>query len=313
MPESWKLPSMIGAVAQFGQIGPIMLYVMKCQMFSCCPGRFLTIRKKRVPDRYIIYGLFLIGLVSLAVIALFWDKTVWISGKHRSLPFFFGVFFLAILDCSCTIVFLTYIGKFKENYVTALYIGEGISSLIPSLFALAQGTGGEEKCTNNATSSITSKNYTIFVDQTFFKNETTSTRDSINPNFSVSVYFWLLFVTLFISLASFTALDKVPYFTKHKISKKIPEQRYDDDDINEEESTQNKPLKNVDNKDSFAINSIKNKHSKKSKYLLYTAITLVSFLLYGFIPGLSSYAAQPYGPRVMHLSVTLGKRHHQAL
>jgi hypothetical protein len=63
LPESWALPSIIGAVAQFGQIGPIILYFLKCQMFSCCPGRFLTIRQKRVSDRSISINIDLLILL----------------------------------------------------------------------------------------------------------------------------------------------------------------------------------------------------------------------------------------------------------
>ena len=50
-------------------------------------------------------------------------------------------------------------------------------------------------------------------------------------------------------------------------------------------------------------------NQKKSvdKALLYVAITLVSFTMYGFIPGISSYSALPYGRNIMHLCSTLCK------
>ena len=50
-------------------------------------------------------------------------------------------------------MFLTYIGKFKQNYVTALYIGEGISSLLPGVLALAQGMGEDYNCNKNFNST----------------------------------------------------------------------------------------------------------------------------------------------------------------
>ena len=276
LPESWALPSIIGAVAQLGQIGPILLYFMKCEMFSCCPTRFLNIKQKKVPDKIIIYALFTIGLASMAALAFYWDITIFFFGKIRSIPLLTGVFFLAILDCTCTIVFLTYIGKFKQNYVTALYIGEGISSLLPGLFALAQGIGEDNNC-NNQTLNSTHTNTTHY-------NPT-----ELQPNFSVSTYFWILFATLLVSFSAFIALDRIPYFKTHRIIR------------NKTDEAQTEPLRGEHKEGALKVSST------KGKYSLYLAITIVSFLLYGFIPGLSSYSALPYGSKTMHLCVALGR------
>ena len=283
LPEGWALPSVIGAVAQFGQIGPIILYFIKCQMFSCCPGRFLVIKKKRVSDRIIIYTLFAIGIVAMAATALFWDKTSWIFEKKRSMPFLTCVFFLAILDCTCTIVFLTYIGKFKQNYVTALYIGEGISSLLPGILALAQGIGEENDCHKEINSSYINSTQPLLIS------------NSIQPNFSVSFYFWILFIIILISFAAFVALDKLPTFRNHKIK------RNKNIEINETQDEE--ALKGEDAAKEKIVGKPKN---ERGKYYLYIAITIVSFLLYGFIPGLSSYSALPYSSKTMHLCISLG-------
>ncbi len=262
LPEGWALPSMIGAVAQFGQIGPVLLYILKCQMFSCCPGRFENIRAKRLSDRIIIYGLFVIGLVSIAAIALFWDRTVLVFNKPRSIPFFVGVFFLAILDCTCTIVFLTYIGKFRQNYVTALYIGEGISSLLPSLFALAQGTGDETKCP--AETNVT------YSPELLPKNSSFNVANvDVTPNFSVSVYFWLLFLTLFVSFAAFATMDLIPYFKR--LRGPVVKRRQNQEDSSGKHENYTKQLLRYRGK----VNS------RNDKLLLLLAITLVSFMLYG--------------------------------
>ncbi len=140
LPEGWKVPSLIGAVSQLAQLGPIMLFLVKCKCLSCFQGNLASrIRKHQVSDRVVIYGLFLIGLIAGANLALFWDTTTVINGQLRSVAFFVCVFCLAILDCTCTIVFLTYVGMFRGNYTTGLYIGEGVSSMLPSVFALLQG------------------------------------------------------------------------------------------------------------------------------------------------------------------------------
>jgi hypothetical protein len=254
------------------------LFLLQCKCLSCLSGpRINTIKSKALPDRAFIYCLFTIGISAGVCMALFWDKTIVIFGEERSIAFLFSVFCLAILDCTCTIVFLTYIGNFRGNYTTALYIGEGISSLLPSFFALLQGTGDEEEhdCNNNKTSQT---NIT-----------TTSSSSSLNslkkqPRFSISIYFWLLLSTLIVSFVGFLLLEFLPSFQKEKLKK---------NEIILNKSENKNELKTNNNK-------------LTDKILLLIAITVVAFVLYGFIPGLASYSALPYGNDIMHLCVTLG-------
>jgi riboflavin transporter 2 len=269
-------------------------------------------RQKAIPDRAIVYMLFAIGLVSGVVMALFWDKTYTIFGKERSVVFFACVFCLAILDCTCTIAFLTYIGNFRGNYVTALYIGEGISSLLPSLFALAQGTGDEGDSMCNSTQSF---------------NSTAKYEDITQPRFSITVYFWLLFGVLVVSFGAFLVLDFWPSFQKKKISYKKNKIVKDEKDLkiilNRDVSENLLHNKRKDYEDELFyvepttesdING-QERGSKVSmkkrqildKVILLVLITLVSFFIYGFLPGLSSYSAMPYGSKIMHLCSTLSK------
>lgn len=278
---------MIGAVSQFAQIGPILLFFLKCKCLSCCKrddnliGR---IKSREVSDRTIIYGLFFIGLIAGANLALFWDRTFIIYGQEKSIAFFVCVFYLAILDCTCTIVFLTYIGGFRGNYTTALYIGEGISSMLPSVFALLQGVEEDDHslakdCTsNNQTIIVNNNNNTIF----------TSSSQIQGPRFGVSTYFWLLFSTLVVSFIGFLMLECWPSFKKQKISYRSYQSIY----RKEVETRVNTTAENI-------------KSNRIDKFLLLTSIMFVSLLMYGFIPGLSSYSAAPYGKKIMHLCSTL--------
>lgn len=136
--------------------------------------------------------------------ALFWDKTFFVFGQQRSVAFLTSVFFLAILDCTCTIVFLTYIGNFRGNYTTALYIGEGISSLLPSFFALLQGTGDADDPDCGANNST-------------LVNTTLPSVVKRQPRFSISAYFWLLLSTLVVSFIGFLLLEFWPSFQKEKL------------------------------------------------------------------------------------------------
>jgi riboflavin transporter 2 len=285
---------MIGAVSQLAQIGPILLLLMKCKCVSCCSNSFSRcLRKGAIPDRAIVYGLLIIGMIAGTCLALFWDKTMIVFGQTRSYVFFICVFFLAILDCTCTIAFLTYIGGFRGDYVTALYIGEGISSLLPSLFALLQGTGdSSHECFNSNNSTFSS---------VAWSNATTSELTKNKPRFSISTYFWLLLSTLIVSFLAFLVLEFYPGFRKEHISKHPSSATYRYS-IDSKAEKQESPLI----KKRKRSTTYKAKQSKKTqnldKFVLFTAIMFISFVLYGILPALSSYSAMPYGSKIMHLS-----------
>jgi hypothetical protein len=240
------------------------------------------------------------GSIAGIMLALFWNVTVYIFNAQRSVAFFTSVFALAILDCTCTIVFLTYIGKFRGNYITGLYIGEGISSLLPSIFALFQGIGDDNECPNNNT-----LNYTFSNDQLVNLTIPIINVQLKEPRFSVSVYFWLLFSILMVSFIAFLILDIWPGFNEYRVESKSQKSiknrlQLEDAYINNDDSfveleniypinnDQIDPIKNVIIRE--RVLELVEKTNKTDQYILLLAITIVSFVLYGFIPGLSSYS-----------------------
>ena len=105
------------------------------------------------------------------------------------------------------------------------------------------------------------------------------------PRFSISVYFWLLCSTLVVSFVSFLILDLWPSFRKEKLDYiRKRKRQYDEPDENaSEEFIKHHDSKDKQNEEQAA------KGSTLDKMVLLLAITLVSFILYGFVPGLSSY------------------------
>ncbi len=89
---------------------------------------------------------------------------------------------------------------FKPQYITALYIGEGLSGLIPGLIGLAQGVGADPICQ-------------YIINETSYGSE--NSRGVIieypPPNFSVEVFFFCLFALLLASCLAFTCLHFLPY------------------------------------------------------------------------------------------------------
>lgn len=100
-PEGWALPSYIVIVIQIANIGPILYTAI--QRYS----------PRKMNDSYLIYGLYLIGVVGALLMALFYDKTLVVAGTERSVPMLIIVFLLALVGCTSSVLFMPYMGRFK--------------------------------------------------------------------------------------------------------------------------------------------------------------------------------------------------------
>jgi hypothetical protein len=89
---------------------------------------------------------------------------------------------------------LPYIGEnFAKEYIIPNYIGESLAALLPSILSLSQGLGKDPGCHN-----VTNGNVTKLDPM------------PINPNYSVQVYFILIFILLGISTLAFSCLHFSP-------------------------------------------------------------------------------------------------------
>ena len=53
---------------------------------------------------------------------------------------FVFVFLLSLVDCTSSVLFLPYMGLYRDVYLNSYLVGEGMSGFIPSIAALAQVT-----------------------------------------------------------------------------------------------------------------------------------------------------------------------------
>lgn len=174
-PEQWSLPSYIVIVIQLGNIGPLIYTAIQ---------KFTTIR-----DSTSITVVLVLGLIASLLFTFTYNQTAFILGKNRSVTLLVLIFAFAIVGCVSSVLFLPYIGKFKEVYLVTFFIGEGLSGLIPSIVALGQGIGGDPICMGS--------NGTIYTPP---------------PIFGVQTYFGFVSSVFLVSLASFLLLDRVPHF-----------------------------------------------------------------------------------------------------
>lgn len=146
------------------------------------------------------------------------------------------------------------------------YIGEAISSSIPSVFIFFQNIPTNEYfCQNQTTVPGSSTDYKL--------------------NFSVSTYFGSIFGFVILCLVSFIILDKRSSKSRKIILIELKSKNETDEFISE------RPIV---------------KKNTKEKYFLLTIIFMLSFLMYGVLPGIQTFSTLPYGDLAFNLSINLG-------
>lgn len=250
-PEEWSLPSFIVIVIQLGNIGPLL---------------FTALQKWTViKESALIVIILVLGLVASLLFTFTYNQTAFIFGRERSLTLLVLIFVFAIVGCVSSVLFLPYIGKFKEMYLVTFFIGEGLSGLIPSLVALGQGVGGDPICIEK---NDTETGFTVY---------------NPPPKFGVQTFFGLVSSVFLISLVSFLLLDWLPAFR------------------NEREPDRRQPFMEMSNDN---ISTTKSLTTFNYTYLL-VLLGVVCMFTNGLSPSIQSYSCLPYGNFAYHLTVTV--------
>ena len=181
LPECYNLPAILSVVTQLANIGPI-LYIFAKICLARCSFRQLTIEIGAV------YTIISIGVLSCAALSLVWDETATVGGERHSVALILFTFSLALVDCTSTFVFIPFMKHFPAYYITALYIGEGMSGVLPSVAALSQG----------------------FVDKSLDCAEKYIGVRDLGINFSPNIYFIYLGSLTVLSGLAFTAIITLP-------------------------------------------------------------------------------------------------------
>ncbi|XP_067651931.1 riboflavin transporter 2-like [Haliotis asinina] len=320
LPEGWDLPSYMVIIVQLANIGPLIYTLSKLKWSH---------KLNEVPVIYLIIG---IGGISCLLLAFFWDKTSYVAGAMHSTALLILNFFLALVDCTSSVVFLPYMAHFKPEYIPAFFIGEGFSGLLPGLVALGQGAG-QTTCVNqtvsqNVTINGTSINETSFVIIPQYQT----------PKFSIEVFFFLLFGMLVACGAAFTMLHYCE-FAKLEQLKATKDEADESTEITAQTdlaSSYELSGSSANPADDNFLDAADNIHSRthlltarkraeiaiekdmtlevtrhqtcmtKTTFFSFLFITAwVNGLANGVLPSIQSYSALPFGNTVYHLAVTL--------
>ena len=312
LPEGERLPSMIVIIIQLANIGP-MVYLITSSVTS-------YVKKKRVDlEIPAVFIIVLLGVVTCVLLAFFWDHKSFLFNKTRSVPLLVLSFFLALVDCTSTVVYIPYMERFPDRYISALFMGEGFGALFPSLVALVQGSY------NNTTNS----GNTSTVDD---DNSTSSSDNGLL--FSVDVFFVLLAIMTLISGGAFVLLNQLPsckrlmvrrlnfadkfqpYYPPSRDSSPLGcvSEPSSSENSNMFGDIENSPLiltQQSSKQFTFKEAIERVKISPRIKELvsltdLFIQILWLNLLTNGAIPAVSVYVFLPYGNSTYHLATNLG-------
>ena len=280
-PEKWKLPSIFAVVIQIANIGPVLYTVLK------------LLNPDKLRDASVIYLVLVVDIIGCALLGFLWDRTGYIEGNERSVALIPLVFFVAIADCTSSVTFLPFMGAFRTEYMSALFVGGGLSALIPSLLALGQGiNSGDGSCLSNASSG----------------NMTATSSGASDINFGVNVFFFGLMGLMIVSLLAFIELNTLSCVRREHVKYKpdsngIPREAMAIDHSQEFEL--NVLDGNDDNGDDSGLTNCQQVNHWYRLILLLFIQAWINALSNGVVPSIQTYACIPYGYKIYHLTLTL--------
>lgn len=216
------------------------------------------------------------GCMTAIGMAFFYQTTTTINGSDHSLAYLIFVFLFATVGTVSSVLFLPFMGRFRECYLVSYMCGQGMNGLFTSILTLIQGIGVPECIPSNSTDGKPIK--------------------YISPaRFGTQTFFLLVFAFLFISLIAFILLNNLEVCKKELAAATVMEgnEYYYDNEDRHDVATGKIP-DNVLNLSTF--NYVK---------LLSTMAIVIGFFGNGIFPGLQSYSSLPYGFLIYHLVASL--------
>ena len=192
-PEKWTLPSYLTVITELANIGPL-LYFISNRIFPTY-----------IHERTTIYALTILGSIAYTLLAFLWHRTSYVFGSERSSALIVLSFFVALVDCTSTVTFLPFMAILPEVYMSALFTGENMSSLLPSFVSLIQGVDKNRNVTNKICTNGTCHNITMTI--------------STGLTFAPKYFFLFLVLMLVTSGAAFVALNHLSLVKKHHVLK----------------------------------------------------------------------------------------------
>ncbi|CAN0268869.1 unnamed protein product [Lampetra planeri] len=274
LPESWDLASYLTVMVALANVGPIAVTIT--QRFA--PGR--------LNERVLIHVIQVLAVVACACLAVTWSVTAPVSGRTHSVPYLVLAFALSFVCCTSNVTFLPHMYRFSTEHVKTFFVGQGLSALLPSVAALAQGVGAAE-CVNGTGNASAPALHVRYLEE----------------RFSVSAFFSVVCALLLASACAFAALVRLrpgapagEDLNPGQNENAILDDREEESQLKSDALSVASPESPASNGDSLCVGSV--------LYLL-TLLLLSNALANGVLPSVQTYACLPYGGSVFHLSAVL--------
>ncbi|CAF0989427.1 unnamed protein product [Rotaria sp. Silwood1] len=182
-----------------------------------------------------------------------------------------------MLDCTSSLVFFDYMKRFRTQYLRAVFLGEALTSAIPTVLILAQGVAGETICIQKINSTLLEPSYT-------------------QPRFSVKIFMFCIAGIIIASLIAFILLRWTSIVRLADAAEKnVREKAISNRNVAVEE---NLPMVNVI-KSRTSSKSIQ--HMPRRLFFLFLILNTVnSTISFGCLPSLSTYALLPFGQKAFY-------------
>ena len=209
---------------------------------------------------------------------------------------------MAIVDCTSSVVFLTFMSIFPSFYMGALFVGETSSGLLPAFVALGQGINSKSvNCSANVTDSTSGYQ---------------TTKDDSGLRFPPEDFFFFLFAMMVACGLAFFALNYLPLARRQHVRERRSGTTVEESDSvtrplwdESSRSVMYSSTTSTSIPEDFHIKGTPNCRQRFNwceAHIFYLLCIQgwINCLSNGVLPSLATYASEPYGDKTYHL----GKR-----
>ena len=296
VPEGWKIASYVSLVTQLANVGPILYTIVSKVRSRINKRKASNYHSKK--DVVLSFAIISIEVVSMLLISIFWNHPTYVSGKKHSVVLMVLLCCSGLCSCLSSLVFLPYMARYPAHYISAFYLGNGLSGIIPGFIGMSQGLGEEPTCLN----------VTVFANKSCSTSNCTDSSLQYKlipqyppPRFSVQVYFIIISCLLVASLVSFCCLNYTR-LRRHQVPRdnlcQAAEEQVEEQDVPPDQTIVEKTF-------IYIIKVDKKVYSTMELALYLSALGISQFALFGFLPSILPYVCLPYGNKVFNITVRL--------
>ena len=304
-PECYRLGTVLSVIVQVANIGPLFYALIKI-LWHYCKLKLIYLEITS------IFIIIIIGIVSCFLLSFFWSKTEKINNDSHSVVLIVLVFFLALVDCTSSVVFVPFMKHLPAIYLSSLGTGEGFSGVLPSVLALIQGS---------VNSSIHCR------EGVGTEYDVTQLGIGYNPD----IYFLLLGVLVFVCGVAFLGILVLPAARKERVRQQLivntrrkstsvngvragsvynsTSLMDDSDPLVKDDQEIEKEKRKIEK---FQPVEVCNRSTSTLRQIIWrqrtplVCVFLLSFMVNGTLNSISLYAFGHYSNLVLHLAVNFG-------